>query len=84
LIYQLAFRIPVIEPDLISFKNICLEKVVNLLNRFLCIPFKHLFVIETFELFFVKNLNFKNAFYFINLKKISHKCMPPFHKKYDT
>ena len=70
MIYQLAFRIPVIEPDLISFKNICLEKVVNLLNRFLFIPCKHLFVIEIFELFLVKNLNFKNAFHLTKVKKL--------------
>jgi len=46
-----------------------LEKVVSLLNRFLLIPSKHLFVNETFEFFFVKNFSFKNAFHLTKVKK---------------
>ena len=68
--YQLAFRIPAIEPDRISFKKMCLEKVVNLLNRFLFTVHKHLFVIEIFELSFVVDFNFKKAFHLIKIKKL--------------
>ena len=53
---------PEILPDLINFRNIYLEKVVNLLNLFLFTLYKHLFDIEILELFEVSDLNFKKAF----------------------
>lgn len=61
---------PAMKPDLIDFKNIYLEKVVNLFSRFLFILFKHLLIIETFELFCVKNFSFRKAFHLIKVKKL--------------
>jgi hypothetical protein len=58
------------EPDLINFKKICLEKVVSLFNRFLFTPSKHLFVRETFEFFWIKRFKFKKAFHRTKVKKL--------------
>jgi hypothetical protein len=69
-IYQLDFFMPVIFPDLISFKKTCLEKEVEEFSRFLFIVYKHLLVTEILEFALDKVLNFKNAFHLSKLKKL--------------
>ena len=52
--YQLDFRIPLIWPDLTSFKKTVREKFVNLWNVFLLIVLMQRFDNIVFELFFGK------------------------------
>lgn len=66
--YQLDFLMPEILPDLTSFKKTCRENPVNLLNRFLFIVAKHLFIVDIFEFFSDKTFNFKKAFQRIRAK----------------
>jgi hypothetical protein len=62
--------LPTIKPDSIRFKEICLEKVVNLFNRFRFTPSKHLSVIETCRFFFTKHFNFQKTFHLTKTKKL--------------
>lgn len=61
---------PIIKPDLTNFKKICLEKVVNLFNRFLFTPSKHLLVKETCEFLLIRHFNFTKAFHRTKVKKL--------------